>query len=115
MTTPRVTVAVSAYNAGAYLRPSIESLLRQALTELEIVVVDDGSTDGSVDALEASVRDERLVVLRQENQGKSIALNRVMDSARGDYLMIHDADDLSYPERAARLVAHLDAHPEQAM
>src|SRR5688500_16591092 len=114
MTTPRVTVAVSAYNAGEFLVASIESLLAQTLAELEVVVVDDGSTDGSVDALEAAVQDSRLVLLRQENQGKSIALNRVMDEAQGEYVMIHDADDLSYPTRAARLVAHLDSHPEQA-
>lgn len=108
---PLVTVAVAVYNAGPYLRGSIDSMLAQTHERLEVIVVDDGSTDGSIDTI-TSIPDPRLVIVRQANAGKSVAMNRILDRARGDYFVIHDGDDLSHPERVARLVAHLEAHPE---
>lgn len=114
MTDVRVTVAIASYNAGEHLLASVRSVLDQTMHAIEVILVDDGSTDGSVDAVESEITDSRLRVLSQQNCGKSVALNRVMDEARGDYMMIQDADDLSYPRRSELLVAHMDAHPELA-
>lgn len=108
---PVVTVAVATYNAGEYLRPSIESLLAQTLREIEIIVVDDGSTDSSIESI-SDLDDPRLRVITQANQGKSVALNRILGEARGRYVAIHDADDVSDPRRLALQAAHLDANPD---
>lgn len=108
---PVVTVAVATYNAGEYLRPSIESLLCQTLYNIEIIIVDDGSTDASMASI-ADLDDPRLRVITQENQGKSVALNRILDEAQGRFIAIHDADDLSDPRRMEIQAAHLADHPE---
>jgi glycosyltransferase involved in cell wall biosynthesis len=113
MRQPLVSVLIPAYNAGAYLRPSLESILRQSHRSLEIWVVDDGSTDGSVDSL-ADLRDPRLHVLRQSNLGKSATLNKLLDGIRGEYYALQDADDLSHPDRIARQVDCLERHRDTA-
>ncbi|MEZ5218799.1 MAG: glycosyltransferase family A protein [Ilumatobacteraceae bacterium] len=110
---PLVTVAVAAFDAGPLLVPSIESLLAQTYATIEIRLVDDGSTDGSIELLERFT-DDRLIIDRQENRGKAAALNRVLDLALGEYLLIHDADDVSHPERVARLVDHMERHEDLA-
>ncbi len=108
---PRVTVALAVHNERRHLRAAVESVLAQSFTDFELVVVDDGSSDSCLDTI-ADITDERLVVLRQANQGKSVALNTVLDAARGEYVCLQDGDDLSYPERLATQVAALDAQPE---
>ncbi len=109
-----VSVAICAYNAGADLRASVDSALAQTYPSLEVLVIDDGSTDDSIDALE-SIQDPRLRILRQPNAGKSSALNRAIQECRGAYLMIQDADDLSHATRAARQVAAFESDPELAI
>src|SRR5579864_1926155 len=79
---PLVTVAIAVFNAGQFLRPSVESILSQTYQNLEVFVVDDGSTDSCLDSL-AGIDDGRLRILSQGNQGKAVALNRVMDAASG--------------------------------
>ncbi len=101
------------YNAGAYLRPAVESVLGQTLKDWELIVVDDGSTDGAVDGL-ATIGDPRIRIIRQKNSGKSVAMNRALAEARGRYYALHDADDIAYPERLERQSAFLDANPDVA-
>lgn len=108
---PVVSIAIASYNAATYLEAAVASALGQAGPPVEILIVDDGSTDGS-EALgralaqaHAEVRFERL----PENGGPAAARNRAIDLARGDWLAILDSDDLMAPGRLARLVAHGEA------
>ena len=111
MSLPLVSVLLPAYNAGAYLRAAIDSIRAQTLADWELIVVDDGSTDDTP-AILAGYDEPRLVVARQANAGVSAALNAALAQARGRYVARQDADDVSHPERLARLAAFLDAHPE---
>lgn len=82
------------YNAEAFLPKSLGCILGQTLTELELICVDDGSTDGSPELLrESAERDPRLKLIRQENAGPGSARNRGMEEASGEYLIFLDADD----------------------
>lgn len=110
---PLVSVLIAAYNAGEYLRPAVESILRQTYQNLEIWVVDDGSTDGSFDSL-TDIFDPRLRLIGQSNRGKPATLNALLDRVGGDYYVLQDADDISRPDRIARQVEYLERHPETA-
>jgi len=99
-----VTVVICVYNAGDYFRHSLQSVLDQTYRSLEILVIDDGSTDGCIDTVSDLLQDPRVRLIRQENQGKSAALNRALESLKGEYYAIQDADDLSHPERMERLL-----------
>lgn len=105
---PLVSIVVPVYNAGIYLRPAIDSLLSQTYSNLEIIVVDDGSTDNCLDALR-DIKDGRLRVVQQNNAGKSVAMNRALSMLKGKYYAIQDADDLAYPVRVERLAAVLES------
>lgn len=113
MSSPLVSVLVAIYNAGAYLRPSLESILEQTYENLEIILIDDGSTDNCLDTV-ADMKDPRIMRLRQDNQGKSVALNRALKVMSGVFYAIHDSDDLSYPHRIERQVAAMQERPELA-
>lgn len=105
---PLVSVVMPAYNAAAYLAEAIQSVLRQSLADLELIVIDDGSTDGTADLM-ASLADDRLVVIRHEtNQGVVAARNTAIDRARGRYIALLDADDIAAPDRLAKQVAMLE-------
>jgi len=108
---PQVTVVMSVYNGARYVRQAIDSILNQTFTDLELIVVNDGSTDDTARIL-ASYTDERLVLLENEsNIGLTRSLNKALRIARGEYIARQDADDFSLPERLARQVAYLEAHP----
>lgn len=104
---------MAAFNERRYLRGAVESILAQSFTDFELMIVDDGSTDDCLDTI-ADIDDPRIVVHRQPNQGKAVALNHVLDHASGEFICLQDADDLAGPERLATQVAALDAHPEAA-
>jgi glycosyltransferase involved in cell wall biosynthesis len=91
----------------------VESVLGQTYENLEIIVIDDGSTDNCLDSI-ADLKDPRIKRLRQDNQGKSVALNRALRVMSGAFYAIHDSDDLSYPHRIERQVAAMQKHPEVA-
>jgi glycosyltransferase involved in cell wall biosynthesis len=108
---PAVSVLMSSYNAGGWLDAAVRSVLDQTFGDLELIVIDDGSTDGSASRLRA-IGDPRLRVERQPRAGLTRALIRAAALARAPLLARLDADDLSAPDRLARQVAHLGAHPE---
>jgi len=113
--TPRVSVLMAVYNTERYLREAVESVLAQSFRDLELVAVDDGSTDGSGSILrELAARDERLRVLTVEHEGYGAVMRRATQAARGELLAIMDSDDVMLPGRIARQVAFLDDHPEIA-
>lgn len=109
---PLVSVLIPAYNAGTYLEEAVSSILNQTYPRIEVIVINDGSTDGSVDNLRAS--DPRLRVIHQENAGKPAALNRGLKEIRGEFYCLQDADDLSYPTRIENQLEFLLRHPNVA-
>ena len=110
-TSPRVTVLMPVYNGEEHLREAIESILGQTFTDFEFLIVDDGSTDRSVEVVGA-YRDSRIRLVRNEaNVGLIATLNRGLDLAGGEFVCRMDQDDISLPERIARQAAFLDAHP----
>lgn len=111
--TPRVSVLMPVLDAGAFLQPALESLSAQSLTGIEVIAVDDGSTDGSRELLERHARsDPRFRVLTQQRRGGAAARNRAAGEAVADLLALADADDVSLPDRLERQVTFLDAHPD---
>lgn len=109
---PEITVGMPAFNAAAHLREAMESVLAQTFADFELLVVDDGSTDGTA-ALAASLNDPRIRVERlSRNRGRATARNLAMGKAQGRYLAWMDADDVSMPRRLAAQHAYLEAHPE---
>lgn len=95
-----VSVVIPCYNGAAYLRETLESVVHQTAHPLEVVLVDDGSTDGSAEIAEAFGPPVR--VIRQENQGESVARNRGIEEARGEWVAFLDADDIWKPEKLER-------------
>lgn len=109
---PPVTVILPVFNEARFLRAAVDSILAQTFEHFELIVVDDGSTDDSLTVL-SRVRDRRLRILSNGvNLGITTALNHGLAVARGRYLARMDADDIALPDRLARQVAFLDAHPE---
>ena len=96
---PRVSVVLPIFNVEKYLRRSLDALLCQTLRDIEIICVDDGSTDGTSAILaEYAERDARVQVIRQENAGAGVARNTGLDCARGEYLFFCDPDDSCDPK-----------------
>jgi len=111
VTAPAVSVLVSVHNEEAFVGEAIRSVLAQTLADLELLVVDDGSTDGTP-AILAAVQDPRLTIVRHARRGLTPSLNRALGLARAPLAARLDADDVALPERLARQRAFLDAHPE---
>lgn len=110
---PLVTVLMPVHNGDKYLSEAIGSILAQTLSDFEFIIVDDGSTDSTVDILaDYAKRDSRIRVYHQSKQGIVGALNAGLDLAKGQYIARIDADDWSPPERLAAQVAFMGARPE---
>ncbi len=106
---PRVSAVIPTRNYARYVGEAVESVLAQSFTELEIVVVDDGSTDETADVLRAF--GERIRYIRQEHRGLAATRNTGIGAARGRYVAFLDADDLWLPEKVSLQVARLDSEP----
>ncbi len=101
-----ISVIVPVYNTKAYLKRCIDSLLQQTYQDMEIILVDDGSTDGSGELCDSYAdRHESIRVLHKENGGSSSARNLGLDNARGDYIGFVDSDDYVDPDMYERLYA----------
>lgn len=112
---PQVSVVVPAYNAQATLRDTLRSALVGTYRDLEIIVVDDGSTDATLSiAEELADEDQRIRIARRENGGLSAALNTGFSIARGDYVARLDADDLWHPSKLQAQVDFAQRHPDVA-
>jgi glycosyltransferase involved in cell wall biosynthesis len=111
---PLVSVLMPAYNAGEFISESIESIQSQTYRNWELLILDDHSTDQTLDTVRAAAHvDPRISMLvNTSNQGISKSRNRLIASARGTYIAWQDADDYSYPNRLELQVAFLEKHPE---
>ena len=109
-----LTVLMPVYNAASTIAAAARSILAEHLDGLELLVIDDGSTDGSAQVVRA-LGDPRIRVVSQPNAGLVAALNRGLDEARGEYLARMDADDLSVPGRLAAQLSWLRARPGAVM
>ena len=111
---PRVSVCVSAFNAQRYIAETLESLVNQSFPNIEIIVVDDGSTDGTADiASTYARRDNRIKIFRNGvNRGLVFSRNRALGEARGTLIATADADDISEPDRLSVQVGYLDENPQ---
>ena len=90
----KVSVIVPVYNVEKYLRECLESLVNQTLKEIEIICINDGSEDSSLEILnEYASKDSRFVIINQENCGQSVARNKGLDVAKGEYIGFVDSDD----------------------
>ena len=90
-----ISVVIPAYNAVAYLDEAINSIINQSFTDLEIICVDDGSTDNTLDVLQSyASKDDRIQVYHQENQGHDGAIDTGISKAKGKYIYLMDADDI---------------------
>ncbi|MDW8107637.1 MAG: glycosyltransferase [Armatimonadota bacterium] len=107
---PRVSVLIPSYNHARFLPAALQSVFDQTYTDYEIVVVDDGSTDGSVELLRSY--GDRIRLFTQQNRGTYPTLNRCIAESRGEYLAILNSDDLWAPTKLEKQVAFLDAHPQ---
>jgi len=114
-----VSVLMPVYNAARFVREAVESVLTQSHSALELIAIDDASTDGSYELLqELAAQDPRVRVFRQtHNQGIVAARNRAFREAsrQADFFAILDADDVCEPDRLALQVEFLQAHPEHAL
>lgn len=108
---PRVSVVMAAYNVAPFVAEAVRSGLDQTFADLELIVVDDGSTDGTADIV-AAMDDPRLRLIRLPHGSATITLNAGLDAARGEFLALLDGDDRWHPRKLERHVSFLDQHPE---
>ena len=107
---PEITVIVPAFNAAGSIRACIDSILSQKFADFELIIIDDGSTDGTFEICsEYSYEDPRVMVFYQPNQGVSAARNNALDRATGEWVAFCDADDTADPEWLSRLAEHRES------
>lgn len=99
------------YNGKAYLKESIDSILKQSFGNFELIIIDDGSSDNSAD-LVCAYNDSRIRFYQQENQGLAATLNRGIALAKGEFIARQDQDDICFPTRFEKQISWFDRHPE---
>jgi len=114
MGNPPVSIIMTVFNGEDFVKNGIQALLNQTYQNLEVIVVDDGSTDNTVKEV-GSISDNRLILLKRDRQGRGHSLNDGIKKAKGKYIAINDADDISLPNRIQKEVDFLEAHPDVGM
>jgi glycosyltransferase involved in cell wall biosynthesis len=115
MSQPLVSVVMTVFNGEAYIREAMDSILEQTYANLEFLIVNDCSTDGTVDIVR-SYTDPRIRLLENEtNQGICLSRNKAFLVAKGKYIATLDSDDISTPDRLQRQVDYLESHPGVAV
>jgi glycosyltransferase involved in cell wall biosynthesis len=112
MKTPKVSILLPVYNAEEFIRDSVDSLIGQTFADFELLILEDKSTDGTLNILE-SYSDPRIRLIRNDHNKKLIAnLNQGIELAKGEYIARMDADDIAHPERLSEQVGFLDQHTD---
>lgn len=110
---PKVSVVLPVFNAGDYLRSALNSILRQTYSDFELIAINDGSTDGSLQLLqEIAAQDSRVRVISRTNKGLVATLNEGVALAEGEFIARMDSDDIALPTRFAKQIDYLESHPE---
>lgn len=110
MNTPRVSVIMPVYNAAPFVEEAVRSVLDQSIGDVEVVVVDDGSTDRSAQVV-TGINDARIKLIRQENRGVAHALNAALSITSAPYIARLDADDASLPDRLKHQLERFEREP----
>ena len=111
---PLVSIVVASYNHFSYVEKAIKSIAGQDYSSLELIVIDDGSTDGSYDLLKSLQNKYIFRLIRRKNGGLVSVINMGIREARGDYVVFHASDDESLPYRISEQVCVLERHPNAA-
>ena len=115
-TTPRVSVVIPCYNCAETLQPSLNSITNQTFRSLEIIAVDDGSNDATLEILKNSADDDqRIRVITDKHMGIVSALNAGIGECRAPIIARMDADDIAHPTRIEKQAAFLERHPGIAL
>ncbi|MBD2022176.1 glycosyltransferase family 2 protein [Leptolyngbya sp. FACHB-36] len=110
---PPVSVLLPAYNSQRYVAETVESILAQTMSDFELIIIDDGSTDDTLKILQQyAAKDSRIRLSSHENQGVSRTRNQLLAQAQGEIIAVMDADDVALPDRFARQLEFLQTHPE---
>src|SRR5690554_6825465 len=109
---PLVSVITPTYNRADYLPFAVESVLSQSVPDFELIVIDDGSTDGTAELMERYLADSRIRYLKQENQGQSVARNRGIAEARGQFICFLDSDNAWVSTKLETSLKAFEEHPE---
>src|SRR5262249_36775607 len=109
---PTVSVIIATYNYGRYLAGAVESALGQTLPELEVIIVDDGSTDNTPEVAASYVRDRRVQYERLDHIGQSAAKNAGIGLAQAPFIAFLDADDVWLPSKLEKQLALFQANPQ---
>jgi len=112
MRDPRITVLMSVYNGEKYLRKAVDSILSQTFKDFEFLIINDGSTDRTVEILHSYDNPRIRIINNEENVGLTKSLNKGLKLAKGKYIARMDADDISMPERFERQVEFLEKNPD---
>jgi glycosyltransferase involved in cell wall biosynthesis len=109
--TPLASVVMTVFNGERFLREAIDSILSQTFSDFELIIINDGSTDGAAAMLDSYVRsDPRVRAYNEEHTGAVASLNRGCGLARGKYIALMDQDDVSMPDRLERQIGFLEKH-----
>ena len=112
---PKITVVMPVYNSEKYLDTAIKSILNQTFTNFEFIIVDDASTDSSVEIIN-SYQDQRIKLIQNNvNQGIPISRNKSLAASSGEYIAILDSDDYAYPSRLAEQLEFMENNPDFGM
>src|SRR6266568_3256879 len=109
---PLVSIIIPSYNAAPYIKEAVDSTLKQTYKKIEVIVIDDGSTDETKTVLGPYIKKGKIIYEWQENQGLASARNTGIKKSKGEYIALLDADDIFLPEKIARQAAYLSEHQE---
>jgi glycosyltransferase involved in cell wall biosynthesis len=111
---PKVSVILAVFNGEDYIKDAIDSILRQTYSNFELIIIDDGSKDNTVNIIKDLI-DPRIKLIEQENRGLAASLNRAIEISSGKFIARQDHDDLSLPTRLEKQVRFLEENPEYAI
>lgn len=114
---PKISIIMGTYNGASTISNAIESILNQSFNDLELIICDDNSSDGTVDIINTYItNDKRVVLIRNEkNSGLAVSLNKCIEVSKAELIGRMDDDDIAHLNRIEVQIKHLDAHPEFAV
>lgn len=112
MNKPLVSVLIPAYNAEKFVKEALDSAISQTYPNIEVIIVNDGSTDGTAEAVKPYLKDKNVIYFKQPNGGISKARNKGFELSHGDYITFLDADDIYAVSKVEKEVDFLESHPD---